>query len=162
MKQIVLKVHPKDNVLVALQDLAKGQTVPFNGSQYTLVEDIPAKHKFITESLPIGGAVTMYGVLIGKAKEDIPVGARISTSNLKHAAEEYQLSDTRRTGWHIPDVSQWQQKTFKGFHRADGSVGTANYWLIVPLVFCENRNVEVLKEALLEELGYARPKSIMI
>jgi len=158
MKQIVLKVHPKDNVLVALQDLAKGQTIPFNGSQYTLVEDIPAKHKFITESLPTGGAVTMYGVLIGKAKEDIPVGARISTSNLKHAAEEYQLSDTRRTGWHVPDVSQWQQKTFKGFHRADGSVGTANYWLIVPLVFCENRNVEVLKEALLEELGYARPK----
>nr|WP_315817268.1 UxaA family hydrolase [Paraflavitalea speifideiaquila] len=45
-----------------------------------------------------------------------------------------------------------------GFHRADGSVGTANYWLVVPLVFCENRNVEVLKEALLEELGYARPK----
>lgn len=158
MKQIVLKVHPKDNVLVALQDLGKGQTIPFNGSQYTLVEDIPAKHKFITESLPIGGAVTMYGVLIGKAKQDIPVGARISTTNLKHAAEEYQLSEQRRTGWHIPDVSRWQQKTFMGFHRADGSVGTANYWLVVPLVFCENRNVEVLKEALLEELGYARPK----
>lgn len=158
MKQIVLKVHPKDNVLVALQDLSKGQKISYNGSEYTLVEDIPAKHKFTTASLPAGGAVTMYGVLIGKAKEDIPVGARISTSNLRHAAEEYQLSDTRRTGWHIPDVSRWQHKTFNGYHRADGSVGTANYWLVVPLVFCENRNVEVLKEALLEELGYARPK----
>jgi altronate hydrolase len=158
MKQIVLKVHPKDNVLVALQDLTRGQIIPYNGTQYTLVEDIPAKHKFTTESLPVGGAVTMYGVLIGKAKEEIPVGARISTSNLKHAAEEYQLSDQRRTSWHIPDVSHWQQKTFMGFHRADGKVGTANYWLVIPLVFCENRNVEVLKEALLEELGYARPK----
>jgi altronate hydrolase len=158
MKQIVLKVHPKDNVLVALKDLSKGETIPWNGSSYTLVEDIPAKHKFITESIPAGGEVTMYGVLIGKAKESIPVGARISTGNLKHASDEYRLSDTRRTGWHTPDVSRWQQKTFKGFHRADGSVGTANYWLVVPMVFCENRNVEVLKEALLEELGYARPK----
>jgi len=158
MKQIVLKVHPKDNVLVALQDLAKGQTIPYNGGEYTLVEDIPAKHKFTTESLPAGGAVTMYGVLIGKAKERIPIGARISTGNLKHAAADYQLSDTRRTSWHVPDITRWQNKTFQGFHRADGSVGTANYWLVVPLVFCENRNVEVLKEALLEELGYARPK----
>lgn len=158
MKQIVLKVHPKDNVLVALRDLAKGETIPYNGSTYTLVEDIPAKHKFITETIPEGGAVTMYGVLIGKAKEEIPVGARIATTNLKHASEEYQLKDERRTSWHIPDVTSFQGKTFKGFHRADGSVGTANYWLVVPMVFCENRNVEVLKEALLEELGYARPK----
>jgi altronate hydrolase len=44
-----------------------------------------------------------------------------------------------------------------GYHRSDGSVGTANYWLVVPMVFCENRNVEVLKDALLEELGYAHP-----
>jgi len=158
MKQIVLKVHPKDNVLVALKDLAKGETIPWNGSSYTLTEDIPAKHKFTTETVPAGGAVTMYGVLIGKAKENIPAGARISTSNLKHASEEYKLSEQRRLGWHIPDVSRWQQKTFMGFHRPDGSVGTANYWLVVPMVFCENRNVEVLKEALLEELGYARPK----
>ena len=42
----------------------------------------------------------------------------------------------------------WANKTFKGFHRSDGSVGTANYWLVVPMVFCENRNLEVLQEAL--------------
>ncbi len=42
-----------------------------------------------------------------------------------------------------------------GYHRSDGSVGTANYWLIVPLVFCENRNVDVIREALHNELGYA-------
>jgi altronate hydrolase len=158
MKQIVLKVHPKDNVLVALKDLSKGETIPWNGSSYTLAEDIPAKHKFTTETVPAGGEVTMYGVLIGKAKENIPAGARISTGNLKHASDEYRLSEQRRTSWHIPDVSKWQQKTFNGYHREDGSVGTANYWLVVPMVFCENRNVEVVKEALLEELGYARPK----
>ncbi len=34
-----------------------------------------------------------------------------------------------------------------GYHRRDGQVGTANYWLVVPLVFCENRNVNVIRQA---------------
>jgi altronate hydrolase len=158
MREAIVQVHPKDNVLVALQDLPKGKTIMHGGKEYSLVEDIPAKHKFTVQKLKSGDPVFMYGVLVGKAKEEIEAGARISTSNLKHASDDYKLSPERKTGWHIPDVSSWKDKTFMGYHRSDGSVGTANYWLIVPLVFCENRNVEVLKEALLEELGYARPK----
>jgi altronate hydrolase len=99
----------------------------------------------------------MYGVLVGKANESIPAGARISTSNVKHASNPFQLG-ARRTDWHKPDVNKLTAKTFNGYHRNDGSVGTANYWLVIPLVFCENRNVEVLKEALVDELGYGRPK----
>ena len=45
-------------------------------------------------------------------------------------------------------------KKLSGYHRADGSVGTANYWVVIPMVFCENRNVEVMKAALLKSLGY--------
>ena len=41
-----------------------------------------------------------------------------------------------------------------GYHRADGQVGTRNYWIVLPLVFCENRNVDRMREALEEELGY--------
>ncbi len=41
-----------------------------------------------------------------------------------------------------------------GHHRSDGQVGTRNYWVVLPLVFCENRNVEQMREALEEELGY--------
>jgi altronate hydrolase len=58
-----------------------------------------------------------------------------------------------------PDVSKWTDKTFMGFHRADGSVGTANYWLVIPLVFCENRNVDVMKQAFVEKLGYKKEKA---
>ena len=47
---------------------------------------------------------------------------------------------------------------FLGYHRADGQVGTRNYWLVVPLVFCENRNIGVLKQAFEEELGFAAPQ----
>lgn len=153
----IIQVHPADNVLVALQDLAAGETLVWKEQAYTLLEPIPAKHKFTTAAIAAGEAITMYGVLVGKAKTDLPVGVRISTENITHASGTYSLHE-RRTGWHIPDITKWQQKTFDGYHRADGSVGTANYWLVIPLVFCENRNIEVIREALLEELGYARVK----
>lgn len=158
MKHSVLKIHPKDNVLVALQDLRKGQDINYSGNKYTLKTDVEAKHKFTIQDLNPGDPVFMYGVLVGKAKEKIETGARVSTANLKHASDEYSLSAVRKTAWHVPEENKWKGKTFMGYHRSDGRVGTANYWLIVPLVFCENRNVDVIKESLLEELGYARPK----
>ena len=157
MKQKVLKVHPDDNVLVALQDLEKADTVQYNGAVYTMQEKIPAKHKFAATTFHKGDALIMYGVLVGRAQQHIPAGSRIAVENVHHAAGGYQLAAQRKTAWQAPDISRWQQKTFMGYHRANGSVGTANYWLVIPLVFCENRNVEVLKEALLSELGYSRP-----
>lgn len=153
----ILQVHPDDNVLVALQDLAKGEVVEWRDGTYTTQEPIPAKHKFTKHVIKEGEAITMYGVLVGKAKQDLPIGIRISTENITHASGTYSLHE-RRIGWQIPDINKWKQKTFNGYHRTDGSVGTANYWLVIPLVFCENRNVEVIRDALLEELGYARVK----
>lgn len=158
MKQKVLKVHPQDNVLVALQDLKKGEKILYNGVEYMLMDDVDAKHKFITADLNKGAAVTMYGVLVGKTTEPLPAGSRITTSNLKHASAAYALSETRKeVHSKMENGPSWKDRTFMGYHRSDGSVGTGNYWLVVPLVFCENRNVEVLKDALLEELGYAHP-----
>lgn len=156
-KRRVLQVHPNDNVLVALQDLAKGETILFNGVEYILKEEIPAKHKFTTKPIAADEAIVMYGVLVAKAKLPLEVGVRISTENIRHASDGYVLGN-RRTQWQLPNIEKYRNKTFLGYHRKDGSVGTGNYWLVIPMVFCENRNIEVLKEALLEELGYARPK----
>jgi len=157
MKRNVLKIHPDDNVLVALKELKQGETIQWNGNSYLLQENIPAKHKFTTRPIAKDGAVKMYGVLVGKANYDLPPGVRISIENLRHATSEFSIGE-RKTNWQAPDISKWKERKFMGYHRADGSVGTANYWLVIPLVFCENRNTGVLKEALLEELGYARPK----
>jgi altronate hydrolase len=52
-------------------------------------------------------------------------------------------------------VERFRNRTFNGYHRSDGRVGTANYWLFIPTVFCENRNLDVIREALHSELGYA-------
>jgi altronate hydrolase len=154
MKHRVLKVHPKDNVIVALTNLSKGDTISFEGANYILTEDIPAKHKFFMEDMKTGDEVIMYGVLVGKAQKDIPKGSRMSTENIKHAADPYDYRDAH-FHWQAPDVSKFKNRTFNGYHRSDGRVGTANYWLFIPTVFCENRNLDVIKEALHNELGYA-------
>jgi altronate hydrolase len=154
MKQVVLKVHPKDNVLVALQNLTKGQTINYNGENYVLQDSIPAKHKFFTSDMNTGDAIIMYGVLVGRAQQFISRGGLMTTGNTKHAAQPYDYHGVKYE-WHAPDVSKFKNRTFNGYHHSDGRVGTANYWLFVPTVFCENRNMDVIREALQNELGYA-------
>ncbi|HMI63097.1 MAG TPA: altronate dehydratase family protein [Puia sp.] len=156
--QIILKVHPADNVLVALTNLEKGKTVSYEGQEYTIQEFVKAKHKFATADLAVGDSVIMYGVLVGKAQQPIKKGGLISTGNVKHAANDFVVGE-RHTEWVVPDVSAFSEKTFLGYHRADGSVGTANYWVVIPMVFCENRNLDVLQQALVSDLGYGRNRS---
>src|SRR5215208_243683 len=100
-----------------------------------------------------GDEVIMYGVLVGKAQDFIPRGGLMTTANVKHAAEPYNYRGSHYQ-WKAPDVSKYKNRSFKGYHRADGRVGTANYWLFIPTVFCENRNLDVIREALHNELGY--------
>ena len=157
MQTRVLKVDSGDNVLIALADLNQGQQIEFEGKSYTLVSNIPAKHKFATEDLAVGDDVIMYGVLVGGAVKPIRRGERLTTTNVQHRATDFH----ERAGeyrWVAPNISSWKQRTFLGYHRSDGQVGTRNYWIVVPLVFCENRNIGVLKQAFEEELGFAPPQ----
>ncbi|HEY0670322.1 MAG TPA: altronate dehydratase family protein [Sphingobacteriaceae bacterium] len=158
MKQRVLKVHPADNVIVALTDLKKGETIEYEGDTIVVQEDVQAKHKFTSIPLKRGDEVIMYGVLVGRAQEDLNEGSLLTTTNIKHAASAFEIRE-RNTKWIAPDVSRFADRTFNGFYRTDGSVGTANYWLVVPMVFCENRNLQVLEECLITPLGYGRKKA---
>jgi len=153
-----IQIHPKDNVLVALTDLPQGFIVNFAHQSFTLATAVSAKHKFTMQDLHPDEEIFMYGVLVGKAGSAIVQGSAITVDNVYHAAEGYQLSE-RKTAWQQPDVSAFKDRTFMGFHRSDHTVGTANYWIVIPLVFCENRNVEVLKEALTSKLGFKKAKS---
>ncbi|MGO8718430.1 MAG: UxaA family hydrolase [Acidobacteriaceae bacterium] len=152
----VLKLDPRDNVLVALTPLAANEPVIYEGKTYVPIADVPAKFKFVEHEMPVGAEVVMYGVIVGKVREPIPAGGAVTTRNLQHDASSYSTTRTPHP-WAPPDVSQWQQCSFLGYQRADGRVGTRNYWLVLPLVFCENRNVELLREAFEEELGYRKP-----
>ncbi|MBS1934036.1 MAG: UxaA family hydrolase, partial [Bacteroidetes bacterium] len=116
--------------------------------------DVKAKHKFFTKDMQPGDEVITYGVLVGKAQHLIPKGGLMTTENVKHAAEPYAFRKVNYE-WHAPDVSKFSNRTFNGYKRSDGKTGTANYWLFIPTVFCENRNLDVIREALHNELGYA-------
>jgi len=161
MKQRITKVHPKDNVMVALTDLQAGEELTYKGETYKPIEFIPGKHKFAINDLPVGTQIIMYGVLVGITQSDIPAGGLLTTTNIKHAASGF-ITGNNHAHWDKPDAAKWQSATFNGYHRENGDVGTANYWLVIPMVFCENRNIEVLQEALVKPLGYGRKKTYEI
>ncbi len=154
MANKVLKVYPDDNLIVALQDLKARETLPLNGTTYRMNTDVPAKHKFLAVDLKKDDPITMYGVLIGKAKRAIQAGEVVTIQNVEHATQKFEIHD-KKAIWNPPDASHFENSTFNGYHRADGQIGTANYWLVFPLVFCENRNIEMVRDAMVEELGYS-------
>jgi altronate hydrolase len=150
-----LKIHPDDNVYVALTDLKAGENISQNGTSLTLPNDVQAKHKFVEKALEPEDEIIMYGCLVGKALTSIPSGGVIGTHNVKHKSSQF-AGKTQNVSWTAPDITQWKVKTFLGFHRPDGQVGTANYWVVIPMVFCENRNVNVIRQAFEEELGQSK------
>lgn len=154
----VLRLDERDNALVALTDLHKAEIVSLHGENYTLLSDVPAKHKFLAQDVAAGGDIIMYGLLVGRAVENLRRGDLLSTRNIRHAAATFHEAETAAPRWVPPDISSWTNKRFLGFYRGDGQVGSRNYWLVLPLVFCENRNLGVLKQAFEEELGFAAPQ----
>jgi altronate hydrolase len=152
-----IQLDSRDNVLVALTDLAAGESVASTRSSFAVISAIPAKQKLAMQDFPVGAEIMMYGVIVGKAREPIPKGGLLTTSNVVHDSAGFRAKESNYA-WTPPDVTRWKDRTFDGFYRQDGQVGTRNYWLVIPLVFCENRNVDALREAFEEELGYGRPK----
>jgi altronate hydrolase len=150
---LIQRLHSRDDAIVALRPLRTGETVTLDGVSWTLRDPIDAKHKFAARDFRTAESITMYGVVIGRAKRDILAGEWLSQENVAHAAGEPVVRETN-FHWNPPDVSRWKGRTFDGYRRKNGRCGTANYWIVVPLVFCENRNLAVMQEALVKGLGY--------
>ena len=148
-----IKVSESDNLLVALQNLTTGETIETKGGGITIRNPVSAKHKIAATDIGIGEKAFMYGVLVGEATRPIFKGERITTDNLIHRSSEYH-NNQKRENWKAPITPNWEQKSFLGYQRTDGKVGTANYWLVVPMVFCENGNVEVLRRSMTKALGF--------
>ena len=162
MPETVLQLDTRDNVVVALETLEAGRLTQFgpasSPSSCVVAERIPAKHKMSLVDLRPGDLVFLYGMVVGEAVEAIGRGGLLSTRNIRHRAGAYSAA-RQPASVGLPDASAWIDRAFMGYHRADGQVGTRNYWLVLPLVFCENRNVDRMKEALEEELGYTTANS---
>ncbi len=156
-----MRIHDQDNVVVALEEFNKLDKLMIGDHPILISEHIPVKHKIAIKDFLEGDTILMYGLTIGKAKAPILKGSRISTENTVHATETF---DTVQKGyeWNAPGTRRFDGRTFNGYHRNDGSVGIRNYWIILPLVFCEKRNVAVIQDALIKGLGYPTHKDFNV
>ena len=155
MENPVLQIHPSDDLVVALRRLEPGRTVQVGERTVTIRRTVPRKHQVATRDLSPGETITYYGITVARAREPIPEGTPLTPENVSHATAAYRHGGAAPQ-WNAPDISAYEARTFLGYPRAGGRVGTANVWLVVPLVFCENRNVDVLRQAFLDEIGYGQ------
>ncbi|MDP2041652.1 MAG: altronate dehydratase family protein [Algoriphagus sp.] len=156
MNNTTLLLDPTDNVGVALSDLQPGQKVVLNDIELEIQDFVSAKHKFAMRDFKPGEDILMYGTIVGEATQAISKGYPITLANIHHKTREYTLN-LGKFSWNPPNISDWEKKTFMGYKRSDNQVGTANYWLVLPLVFCENTNVKLLQEAFENALGFSSP-----
>lgn len=150
MKRL-LKINETDNVAIALTDLKAGEELLLDTAKIRIQNEVKAKHKISLTDLEPGAKVIMYGIVVGVATEQILTGGLLTTKNIAHTITP-TIGKTKNISWTPPDISKWQARNFLGYHREDSQVGTANVWLFFPLVFCENRNIQKLKEIFEKEL----------
>ena len=153
-----VQISRSDTVAVALVDLREGDLIEVSGREIPIRTRIPAKHKFALKQFEEGDRVVMYGVLVGETSKPVAKGGLLTTSNTRHLTSTF-TSKSRSCVWESPDVRLWNDRSFLGYHRSDGQVGTRNYWLVIPLVFCENRNIRTLQDAFQKELGNSSPET---
>lgn len=146
-----LKINPDDNVVVAIQPLAKGEVITVDGCDITIKDDVPAGHKVLLKDLMAGENVIKYGYPIGHAKEDKQAGSWMNENNIKtNLAGLLNYSYNPK----LVDVSAPDEgRTFKGYVRKNGDVGVRNEIWIIPTVGCVNGIVNQLVEKLKAETG---------
>jgi len=140
----VLQINSNDNIAVALCDIASNSKIIVGEKEVITQDAIPIKHKLALINFKIDTPIYMYGVLVGRATKVISRGGLLTTENIIHQTDKV-YEKKQESNWIAPNISKWKNRTFMGYNRSDGQVGTDNIWLFFPLVFCENRNIQILK-----------------
>lgn len=137
-----IRLQADDNVVIALRDLEAGETV--EGLNDPLVQAIPRGHKIATALIAAGDHIYRYGQIIGQAKTDIKPGEHVHVHNLgmgEHTQDYGHASRNRP----LPPIDE--ERTFMGYRRADGKVGTRNYIGILTTVNCSGSVARFIAEA---------------
>ena len=146
-----VKIHPADNVVVAVRPLVAGCEVVVDDDAVVLRDAVPAGHKIAIRTVEPGEPVVKYGFPIGVATAAIPPGAWVHTHNLKtclDGVEEYRYQPAGVGARHAarlppgaPD-GRPGTPTFAGYRRRNGRVGTRNEVWILNTVGCVNHAAE--------------------
>jgi len=146
MKSVCLQIDARDNVGVSLRALEAGLSLPVAGGAVRLVSPLPAAHKFALRPIRRGETVLKYGLPIGHATADIPVGEWVHVHNLQtdlNATADYVYAPEPSA----PE-SAVPSRTFLGYRRANGEVGIRNEIWILPTVGCVNEIAQTLARQL--------------
>jgi len=138
-----VRIHPADDVAVAVQALVAGERLVVEGERVVLAEDVPAGHKVALHPLARGQTVIKYRFPIGAATAPIAAGAWVHTHNLKTCLEgvlEYSYEPARAVG--AQHAAPLYAPTFMGYRRPSGRVGTRNEVWILNTVACVNHAAE--------------------
>ena len=138
----LIRLHPADNVIIALADHPAGAQLP--GCPVPLATAVPRGHKIATQTIAPGARVLRYGQIIGVATLPIAAGEHVHTHNLgmgEHTQDYGFSTDIRRLA--TPNAP----RSFMGYHRADGKVGTRNYLGILTSVNCSGSVARFIAEA---------------
>ena len=150
----LLRINAADNVAVALGPVAAGETVRAGGGgsgpaavAVTARQNIPPGHKIALADIPAGAEVIKYGFPIGRTTRPVRAGEWVHTHNLATGLGEiltYSYNPRPVPASPRPDTIN---RTFQGYRRPDGRVGTRNEIWIIPTVSCVNRTAQLLAEA---------------
>ena len=113
----LIKIHPDDNVAVALEQLNCKETYSADGTGITALEDIPRGHKIALRDIPCGSRIIKYGNPIAIATKDITAGSWVHTHNVRTGLSEGGDYSYDHQVFSLPDI---QKKTFQGYRRTDG------------------------------------------
>ena len=139
-----IRIHPQDSVAVALSPLKEGTLIRLeDGTEVTLIEDIPQGHKFALKDIPSGTSIIKYGNSIGIASADIRAGVWIHTHNMKTGLGELLTYTYDRN---ITPLPAREERFFQGYRRKNGKVGVRNEIWIIPTVGCVNNVAQAIEK----------------
>ncbi len=127
----VIRIHPRDNVVIARRQLLGGTALPEEG--ITVAGLVPPGHKVATTAIAAGQPVRRYDQIIGMATQDIAPGQHVHTHNL--AFSDFARTHEPGAGT-APTAYVAEPATFEGIVRDDGRVATRNYIGVLTSVNC--------------------------
>ena len=150
-KPDLLRVHPRDDVLVALRDVQPGETVRSATETFVARSFVPRGHKLASIAISSGAAVHKYGWPIGRATQDIASGEHVHTHNLSTALATHEDYTYTPSAVAAPG-SLADTHTFLGYPRLNGRVGTRNELWVLCTVGCVARTARRIAEVAGERL----------
>lgn len=136
-----LRVHERDNVIVALEELPAGTQV----EDVTITDRVPPGHKIAVQPISKGSHVIKYGYSIGIATRDIQPGSHVHSHNLASGLDANLQYEWAKDG-SLVQPNQREPLTFEGYRRPDGRAAIRNEIWIINTVGCVNMTAARIAE----------------